>query len=204
MNRFMGMSYPDSIEAGQIRNLSNLTSAAGCSLLSGQESRPKSIHDFPNEIGSRNRIIILEVAKLSDSCGSHCWVDSRNQSVPMRRQSWLQTIEAKLSSMRTLSDNWNGYGSAAPNRDAIRNAEGVINILHQKGYEAHRISPSADEGIAISFLKGERYAFIECYNDGDIAAAVFQKQGEPVTWDCGGSDSELTETIERIFEYLNG
>jgi hypothetical protein len=122
----------------------------------------------------------------------------------MKSQSWLRTFEAKLSSMIKLSNNWNGYGSAAPNRDAIRIAHEVIDILHAKGYEAHELSPSADGGIAISFLKGERYAFIECYNDGDVAAAVFQKQGEPETWDCGSSASQLTETIERIFAYLNG
>ncbi|HYA40601.1 MAG TPA: hypothetical protein VEF34_04830 [Syntrophobacteraceae bacterium] len=106
--------------------------------------------------------------------------------------------------MRSVQDNWNGQGSAAPNAYAIRNAEEVIELLHQKGLAAHRISPSADEGVAISFLKGDRHALIECYNDGEIAAAIYQNHGEPETWECGSSRDELNETIDKIDEYLNG
>jgi hypothetical protein len=201
MNGFMGMSYPDSIGVGQIIKPANDTSVAGCSCLSGQEGRPESIDDFPNEIEGRTRIIIWEFAKLSDS-SVHGWIDVRSQQIRMWRQSWLQTLEAKLSSMRTLSDNWNGYGSAAPNKDAFRNAEDLIMVLHQKGLEPSRIAPSAEEGIALTFMSGQKRAIIECYNNGGITAAVFQKGMQSEVWTLGTSTQDLEEAVDRIFAYL--
>ncbi|MGD0401309.1 MAG: hypothetical protein ABSC04_20655 [Syntrophobacteraceae bacterium] len=206
MNRFW-LGDPDSFGLEQIAPRDGIvTSVAGCyARPKGMDKKLMFINDFINDIGGRDRIILLtgqHLIYVSDSCMPCQIIEGRK--APMESHSWLQAIEAKLSSMRNLMKNWNGYGSAPPNKNAFKNADEVIDILHQKGYEAHQVSPSADEGIAISFLKGGRHAFIECYNDGDIAAAVFQKQGEPETWDCGSSASELTETIERIFEYLNG
>ncbi|MGO9689909.1 MAG: hypothetical protein ACLP2X_15380 [Syntrophobacteraceae bacterium] len=201
MSRFMWMDYPDSVGAEQIRSPANHTSVAGCGCLSGQASSAKFIDDFPNETEGRNRIIIGQVAELSDSC-VHCWLDVWSRQIRMWRQSWLQTFNTKLSSMRTLADNWNGYGSAAPNRDAFRNAEDLMMVLHQKGLEPIRIAPSAEEGIAFTFMNGQKRALIECYNNGGICAAVFQKGMTPEVWTLGASTRDLEEAVDHIFAYL--
>lgn len=206
MNQFR-LGYLDSCGLEQITPREGIdTSAAGCyPRTEGMDKKLMFIDDFANEIGGRDRIILLRGQHLfyvSDSC-MPCQI-FEGRKAPMESQSWLQATEAKLSSLRNLKKNWNGYGSAPPNKNAFRNADDVIDILRQKGLEPYHISPSAEEGIAISFSKGERHALIECYNDGDIAAAVFQKKKEPETWICGTSTNELSETVERIFTYLNG
>ncbi len=202
MNRFFRPIFADSSGVAQIAHLSTGTSVAGGSQPTRQKGNIIFIDDFSNEIESASRILFLKVLELSDSC-TNCWVDVRGQRIIQTKpQSWLQTFQTRLYSMRNLSDNWNGYGSAAPNREAFLNAEDVILVLHQKGLEPHRISPSAEEGIAFTFVNGRKRAIIECYNNGGISAAVFQKGMKSKVWTSGTSSNDLEETIDLIFTYL--
>jgi len=115
---------------------------------------------------------------------------------------WL-SVMLDLRKMRHLNDNWNGLGSAPPNSHAIWNAQDVISILHKVDFAPSQISPSAEEGVGISFVKGDKYAIIECYNDGDIAVAFSDGQGKTDIWEIGTSNSEIKETIDRLVAYLD-
>ena len=44
--------------------------------------------------------------------------------------SWISLFQNKLNSFRNLKNDWNGYGSSAPNSIALRNSQTVIDILH--------------------------------------------------------------------------
>jgi hypothetical protein len=110
---------------------------------------------------------------------------------------------SKLESLKELSDNWNGYGSARPNGTAIEAAREVLERLDEFGLKPVNVAASAEGGIGISFRRGARHALIECYNAGDRAGVCWEPSGPPQAWDIGRTDDELMDAIERIHDYLS-
>jgi hypothetical protein len=119
-------------------------------------------------------------------------------------KSWIGYFQRKLDSMRNIPDDWNGFGSASPNVIAIRNSQDVLDILHVMQLIPKDINPSADDGIGITFSKNDRYAIIECYNDGDIVSVIYKGDGEPTAWNVGNSLTEIRGTIETISDFIYG
>lgn len=125
-----------------------------------------------------------------------CYVDSIS--------SWISKFKDQLKSLRSLKDDWNGYGSLAPNNIALINSQTVLDILHQINFPPIAIAPSAEDGIAISFAKANKNAIIECYNDGDILAITYETDEEPELMEIGDSTSEIAEALDRIYIFLYG
>jgi hypothetical protein len=122
-----------------------------------------------------------------------------------RAASWILKFQNQLKSFRTLKDNWNGYGSSAPNSIALINSQTVLDILHQMNFPPMAIAPSAEDGIAISFTKANKNAIIECYNDGDILAITYKGAKELELMEIGDSTSEIAEALDRrIYNFLYG
>lgn len=119
-----------------------------------------------------------------------------------RVPTWISIFQKQLKSMRNLQNDWNGYGSSAPNSIAIRNSQTVLDILHAINFSPISIIPSAEDGIAISFCKGKNRAIIECYNDGNIAAAKYEIDREPLVWNVGISEEDIKESINRIHDFI--
>jgi hypothetical protein len=119
--------------------------------------------------------------------------------------SWILQFQNQLRSIRDLQDDWNGYGSKAPNSIALINSQTVLDILHQMNFSPMAIAPSAEDGIAISFAKANKNAIIECYNDGDILAITYKGAEEPELKEIGDSTSEIAEALDRrIYNFLYG
>lgn len=119
--------------------------------------------------------------------------------------SWILKFQNQLRSLRNLQDDWNGYGSKAPNSIALINSQTVLDILHQMNFPPMAIAPSAEDGIAISFAKANKNAIIECYNDGDILAITYKGAEEPELMEIGDSTSEIAEALDRrIYNFLYG
>ncbi|MCY3022908.1 MAG: hypothetical protein NTW87_28350 [Planctomycetota bacterium] len=121
-----------------------------------------------------------------------------------QKRSWFAAAERALRDMREIKHNWNGYGSEAPNACALQNAEDVLDVLADEDFDLAptNVVPSADNGVGISFRNGERYALIECYNTGEIAAVVSNGPGHADSWDV--APAELRQTIERFHDHLRG
>ena len=115
---------------------------------------------------------------------------------------WISLFQKQLKSMRNLQSDWNGYESSAPNSIAISNSQTVLDILHTINFSPISIVPSAEDGIAISFAKGKRRAIIECYNDGNIAAAMYEIDSEPLVWNVGISEEDIKESVNRIYDFI--
>ena len=115
---------------------------------------------------------------------------------------WILKFQNQLKSFRSLKDDWNGYGSLAPNNIAIRNSQTVLDILHVLNYSPSSVLPSAEDGIAISFCNGKKRAIIECYNDGNIAAAIYEIDSEPLVWNVGISEEDIKESVNRIYDFI--
>jgi hypothetical protein len=119
-----------------------------------------------------------------------------------KTKSWILKFQNQLKSFRSLKNDWNGYGSLAPNNIAITNSQTVLDILHQMNFSPMAIAPSAEDGIAISFCKGKKRAIIECYNDGNIAAAMYEIDSEPIVWNVGISEEDIKESVNRIYDFI--
>jgi hypothetical protein len=66
-----------------------------------------------------------------------------------RIPAWISQFQKQLKSMRNLQNDWNGYGSSAPNSISIRNSQTVLDILHILNFSPISMVPSAEDGIAI-------------------------------------------------------
>jgi hypothetical protein len=118
---------------------------------------------------------------------------------------WQKEFSYKLQELRQLPDNWNGYGSAAPNKKAKQNVQAVLAVLHgmEESLTPAGISASAEEGIAITFEKGKQYGFVECFNDGDIVAAYSDGKGKRKIWLVRDLDKGIEDALGIIGDFLN-
>ncbi|MHC4197049.1 MAG: hypothetical protein ACYSRP_03940 [Planctomycetota bacterium] len=116
---------------------------------------------------------------------------------------WLGKFVQKLEEIKNLPNDWNGYGTAAPNALAVLNIWEVIEVLQDMDFAPAQISPSADEGITISFAQKNKYAFVECDNDGDILAATSDRQGKREIWQIRNSKDAIKNDLEIISAFIN-
>src|SRR4051794_9164525 len=78
------------------------------------------------------------------------WLEERAQN---RVQSWLGRFVHELKRFARLPEDWNSYGSSAPNARAINAAMDVLSVLWQRGFsKPTSIGPMADGGVIVSFL----------------------------------------------------
>lgn len=117
-----------------------------------------------------------------------------------RRKTGFASHFESLKSMKSLRDDWNGMGSAAPSTFARLQAMEALEILLDKTFCPDKVVPSAEDGVAISFRKGDRYALVECYNNGEVAAATSVDGGRIDSWDV--EPTELGDTLERIYDFI--
>jgi hypothetical protein len=113
-------------------------------------------------------------------------------------------FQQQLDRLKNLNDDWNGYGSAAPNYDAISTAQNIIDELREMDFVPENVASSSEGGVGISFLKGGKRALIECYNDGEIASITFEGEKEPTIWEISNGRLEIRNALDRIYEFING
>jgi|GEM_PF-2846397 hypothetical protein len=140
-------------------------------------------------------ILSKDISSISDK-----EIDIQKESV---LQDSINRINQAINDLRKLKDNWNGYESAAPNRKALDIAEQFVYHFHNKGLYPNHVAPSVEEGVAFSFSRENKYAIIECYNDGEIAIALHESGKEPKVWEISFSDSEIQDALEEINLFIN-
>lgn len=108
----------------------------------------------------------------------------------------------KLDSLGSLADNWRGDGTLRPNHIALYWARRVLDELREKELPPHQVCASAEEGVCLSFLKGQLYADIECFNTGEIIAATSDRAGRSDVWEIYQSDNDISDAIDRIRRFV--
>jgi hypothetical protein len=117
---------------------------------------------------------------------------------------WLNKFNNELTAMQSLEDDWNGMGSARPNRLAIKNAEDILHILSDMSIRPDLIAPSAEEGVGISIVRGNIYSVVESYNDGEVWVCCSNPHKGRMIWQVGTTKEEFREAIERLDSCLDG
>ncbi|MBF0510555.1 MAG: hypothetical protein HQK57_16750 [Deltaproteobacteria bacterium] len=125
-----------------------------------------------------------------------------NLSGKNQKTSWHFNLLRKLEEIHKLLPNWNGMGSDPPNSTAINAAKSVLEILHEINLPPSKIMASVEEGVAISFVKSNRYGMVECYNDGGVIILFPEAAGEPEIIEVGPSDLELKDALVRMRSYV--
>ena len=110
--------------------------------------------------------------------------------------------EAAIEELMKLQAGWDGYDAPAPNREAARLAKTAMGIASAEGLSVDRVVPAGDGGVALCFLDGEKYADIECLNDGEIFSALSDGHGYRHVIQVQSTDDDLKKAAQRIGEFL--
>lgn len=107
----------------------------------------------------------------------------------------------RINSMKELGANWDGYGAEPPSALARDWSIRVLELLAPEGPYPSSVSPSAEGGVAISFLARGRVATIECLNDGSVFAVRSDRVNDPFAWEIVG-DSGIRQGLLDIADFL--
>jgi len=110
----------------------------------------------------------------------------------------FERMKESLMRLGQLPPGWDSYSADPPNRDAQVSAWQVISALESRALPPTRVVASSEGGVAICFVKGNRYADIECLNSGEILAVMYEATNEPHAWEISGRGGELIGAIEQI------
>ena len=109
---------------------------------------------------------------------------------------WRQETLARLDSFGRLVPGWDSYQAPPPNARARFNAAAALDDLSSMDFPPHRVAPSVEGGIALSWRKGDRDANIEFFNTGEVLTEMRDVDGMPIIEDVGSED--LRAALERI------
>lgn len=118
------------------------------------------------------------------------------------KSKFYSKMHDEIAKLSCLEDNWDSYGALFPNTVAVKNAIKISKCLTEKIFRPTRIMPVADGGISFLFVSENKFADIECDNDGDILAGMSTRGGEPDLWEVKESDADCFKTIGTIRLFL--
>ena len=116
---------------------------------------------------------------------------------------WGRLFE-RLEELHCLEPDWNGYGSMPPNATALAYAREILHELHNLDQIPERVVASADDGVGIYVASGQKYAMIECYNDGGIVIGVSDREGNIRNWEITPESHIIRTGLREALAYLDG
>ena len=114
--------------------------------------------------------------------------------------------EQALTELSSLPDGWDSYDAPRPNEKAINTAKDVLNCLLRNKLLPTKIMPSVEGGIYFLFTKANKYADLECDNDGDLIAGMSDRIMIPITWHVHfgyNREHNIGVSIKIILSFLN-
>jgi hypothetical protein len=93
---------------------------------------------------------------------------------------------------------------APPDHPAIETALMALRQLMQDTVQPTQVVASAEGGVAICFVQGERYADIECLNDGTVLGVTSNRRDRPLVWEINPRMGGFALASSRIRRFLDG
>jgi len=115
---------------------------------------------------------------------------------------YFQQLNQKVTGFSKLPNNWDGYGASAPNSVSISHALLILTILERLRLRPSCVTPSVENGIAISFVKLSKYSDMECFNSGEVLAVMSDGNGSPDVWELQAGNQEIELAAQKIREFL--
>lgn len=112
----------------------------------------------------------------------------------------MKTIEQQIEVLTSLPNDWNGYGSWAPNDAAGTLACNVLHLLVCLDVVPSRVVPSAEGGIGIYLPRpDDGYVLVECMNTGEVVVGRSDRKGHIWIW---STLSRIYDAIAKIGEAM--
>ena len=110
---------------------------------------------------------------------------------------------SKLNSIISDSSLW-PEDAESPTVEAKNWTWLVVQQLVDDGLAPTKIVASAEGGIAVCFVSGNKYADIECLNSGEILGVLTNKHDRPTVWEIEQDPAEIARATGRIAKFIQG
>ena len=130
-------------------------------------------------------------------------IASREGSEYVRRKIAQIELENRLSHLMGLRGNWDTYGSEAPSEQSVTAAATIGKAFINFGLIPDAVSPSTEGGVAICFVRNQKYADIECLNSGETLAVRYTSVENPKAWELQPNDVASDATIQFLTQFLS-
>lgn len=134
--------------------------------------------------------------------GGGCKISTTDDITGTLAANVLPYCARRLNEICSLPDDWDGQGTAAPNKMACFHASEVIYALNEINLVPTKLMPSADEGIGFYFSKKNKYGLIECYNDGEIIVVMSDRKGYRKVTQVENT-AEIKDELETLRVFIN-
>jgi hypothetical protein len=108
---------------------------------------------------------------------------------------------AKLEAVATDRTLW-PEGAEPPSRTAVAWARAVLQQLQEDAVTPTRVVASAEGGVAICFVHGDKYSDLECLNTGEILGVTSNRRDRPVCWEIEQGSGGIAQASSRIRGFL--
>ena len=116
------------------------------------------------------------------------------------RKKRFEIVFAQLERCKEMESGWDSYDAEPPSEKAINFAGTILDALKKVDFLPSCVCPSVEGGVGIAFVDGDAYADIECFNDGEILAALTAKSKSPTIIEIDWEN--LDSTINMIRKFL--
>lgn len=93
------------------------------------------------------------------------------------RMGQLAALSRDLKSFKKLKQDWDSYGAMPPADSAVYAAHQFLHLGFEVGLLPSRVLPSAEGGVALRFVAGDKRALVEFLNAGTIDVMLYDKSG---------------------------
>lgn len=108
---------------------------------------------------------------------------------------------ARLQELAINSKLW-VEGTEGPSFLALARAQMILQQFWREEMVPDRVVASAEGGIAICFINGNKYGDLECLNAGSILGVVSNRRDRPNAWEVECSLRGLSRATARLREFL--
>jgi hypothetical protein len=131
------------------------------------------------------------------------WEDIEKDLLLSPAISHFNALLAQIKELQQLQPDWDSYAAPAPTIAALRLADqSVRRALEMKNLPS-MIAPSAEGGVALSWDRGERHAYIEFDNDGGAVAVRYEGMSDPRIVEIEANDAAAIDAeIEAVGQFF--
>jgi hypothetical protein len=128
--------------------------------------------------------------------------ETQGSSKFLERQRRFELLKRSLIGLTSLSQGWDSYDSQPPSTAATRSAVNFLRKLYDGPLLPSSIVPSAEGGVALYFLSGDRNAYAEFRNSGELVLALYDHETDPIVRELSSSDADEFRAIELLRSYF--
>lgn len=115
-----------------------------------------------------------------------------------------QALE-EISALRSIEDNWNGYGSPAPTLQAINAARDLAVRLFARSLSPDTATAAGEGGVAFTFLlPAGRQLTIESTNEDDFLVVTSEGRDDANAYEYDHADIDEVVEVAWAFVGLQG